>query len=44
MDKHTLENWKKIKKLMEKEGRTDTMFYRRACEIIKNGRDPLESH
>jgi len=42
MDRHTLENWKKIKELMEREGRTDTMFYKRACAILSGKRDPLE--
>lgn len=42
MDEHTLENWKKIKELMEKQGRTDTMFYKRAVAILSGKRDPLE--
>jgi len=42
MDRHTLENWKKIKELMEREGRTDTMFYKRACAILAGKKDPLE--
>lgn len=42
MDRHTLENWKKIKELMEREGRTDSLFYRRAVAILAGGRDPLE--
>ena len=43
MDKHTYENWRKIKELMEKQGRTDTFFYKRAVAILANKRDPLES-
>ena len=41
MDRHTLENWKKIKELMEREGRTDTFFYRRAVAILSGRKDPL---
>jgi hypothetical protein len=41
MDKHTFDNWVKIKETFEKSGNTSNMFYRRACEIIKTGRDPL---
>jgi len=41
MDRHTLENWKKIKELMEREGRTDTFFYRRAVAILSGKKDPL---
>jgi len=42
VDKHTLENWKKIKELMERQGRTDTMFYKRAVAILEGKKDPLE--
>lgn len=42
MDKHTYENWKKIKELMEKENRTDSFFYKRACMILAGKRDTLE--
>jgi len=42
MDRHTYENWKKIKELMEREGRTDTMFYKRAVAILSGKKDPLE--
>ena len=41
MDKHTLENWKKIKWLMEQSGRTDNMFYKRACAIVAGKPDPI---
>lgn len=43
MDQTTLDNWKKIKSSMEQSGKTDNMFYRRACEILKSGKDPLEN-
>ena len=42
MDRYTFENWKKIKELMEKEGRTDSLFYRRAVAILSGKKDPLE--
>ncbi len=42
MDRYTFENWKKIKELMEKEGRTDNLFYRRAVAILSGKKDPLE--
>jgi hypothetical protein len=42
VDRHTLENWKKIKELMESQGRTDTMFYKRAVAILAGKKDPLE--
>ena len=42
MDRHTYENWKKIKELMEREGRTDTMFYKRACAVLAGKKDLLE--
>jgi hypothetical protein len=42
MDKNTRENWAKIKEALEKAGKTDCEFYRRAVVIIKTGRDPLQ--
>ena len=42
MNSHTLSNWIKIKETFEKSGNTDNMFYKRACEIVKTGRDPME--
>jgi len=44
MDQHTYDNWVKIKKTFEESGNLDNMFYKRACEIIKNKRDPLEKY
>jgi hypothetical protein len=41
MDSHTLNNWIKIKETFEKSGNTNNQFYRRACAIIKTGKDPL---
>ena len=41
MDTRTYENWKKIKEVMEENNNTDNMFYKRAVEIMKTGKDPL---
>ena len=42
MDDHTYQNWVKIKEQFESSGNTNNMFYKRACEIIKTKRDPME--
>ena len=42
MDDHTYQNWVKIKESFEQSGNTNNMFYKRACEIVKTKRDPLE--
>jgi hypothetical protein len=42
MDEHTYNNWVKIKETFEKSGNTNNMFYKRACEIVKGKRDPLD--
>ena len=42
MDRHTLENWQKVKEALEKAGKTDSMFYKRAAAIISGKRDPLD--
>lgn len=42
MDQHTYENWLKIKATFEASGNTDNMFYKRAVEIAKTRKDPLE--
>jgi hypothetical protein len=41
MDSHTYSNWVKIKETFEKSGNTDNMFYKRACHIIINKKDPM---
>lgn len=41
MDEQTRENWKKIKEKLEQSGKTDNMFYTRACKIVNGGVDPL---
>lgn len=42
MDSNTKSNWIKIKETFEKSGNTDNMFYKRACEVVKTGIDPME--
>lgn len=42
MDDHTYQNWVKIKSTFESSGNTNNMYYRRACEIVKTKKDPLE--
>jgi len=40
MDKQARENWAKVKEALEKAGKTDCFFYKRAVYILQNGRDP----
>ncbi len=42
MDKHTLENWRRVKQALENAGKTDSMFYRRAVAILAGKPDPLK--
>jgi hypothetical protein len=44
MDDHTYQNWVKIKETFEVSGNTNNMFYKRACEVIKTKKDPLEKY
>lgn len=41
MTEREIEKWKKIKEVMEQSGKTDNMFYIRAIQILKTGKDPL---
>lgn len=41
MDRHTYENWVKIKKVLEDSGKTDTYFYKRAVAIVSGKPDPF---
>jgi hypothetical protein len=41
MDKHTKENWTKVKAALETANKTDTYFYKRAVAICNGGKDPL---
>ena len=38
MDQRTYDNWVKIKQTFEESGNTNTIFYARACEIVKTKR------
>ena len=42
MREEALDNWQKIKDVMEEKGTTDNMFYKRACAIVDGKPDPLE--
>ena len=44
MDKHTYENWVRVKETFEESGNTDNMFYKRACSIVTNKVDPLSDY
>ena len=35
-------NWQKIKDHLEKEGKTDNFFYKRAVAICSGGEDPID--
>ena len=37
-----MENWEKVKEALEKAGKTDSFFYKRACLIIDGKPDPLK--
>ena len=34
-----IENWQKVKEALEKSGKTDSYFYKRAVAILTTGRD-----
>ncbi len=42
MDRHTRNNWRKIKIALEAAGKTDSLYYKRAVVICKGGKDPLD--
>jgi hypothetical protein len=42
MDESSIKNWIKIKETFEKSGNINNMYYKRACEIIKGHKDPLD--
>jgi len=43
MDSAERENWRKVKEALEKAGKTDNHYYRRALAILATGRDPFDS-
>ena len=42
MGDHEYNNWVKIKEMYEESGNTNYVFYKRAVEIVKTKKDPLE--
>ena len=42
MDKHTYDNWVKVKEVFEESGNIENFFYKRACAIVAGGSDPLD--
>ena len=42
MDRRTLENWQRVKEALEKAGKTDCEYYRRAVSILAGKPDPLK--
>ena len=42
MDKHELDNWKKVKAALEKADKKDTYYYKRAVAITEGKPDPLQ--
>ena len=41
MDRRTLENWQRVKEALEKAGKTDSWYYKRAAAIVAGKSDPL---
>ena len=42
MDRTTFENWRRVLQALEKTGKTDTYYYRRAVAIVSGKPDPLK--
>ena len=42
MDNKELENWQRVKNALEKAGKTDTFYYKRAVAILEGKPDPLK--
>ena len=42
MDHRTFENWQKVKEALEKAGKTDCWYYKRAVAILSGKPDPLK--
>ncbi len=43
MDEEQVEKWRKVKDALEKAGKTDSFFYKRAVAVVTTGRDPDDS-
>ena len=41
MDRRTYENWVRVKQSLERAGKTDSLFYKRALLILAGKADPL---
>lgn len=41
MDQRTLNNWRLVKEALERQGKTDSYFYKRAIAILAGKADPL---
>jgi hypothetical protein len=44
MDPDTLNNWRKIRDYMERVGKTDNHYYRRAVAILQGRPDPFDRY
>ena len=42
MDSRTFENWQRVAKALEKAGKTDCWYYKRAVSILSGKPDPLK--
>lgn len=42
MNEETRENWRKVKEALEKAGKTDNWYYRRAIAILAGKPDPFD--
>lgn len=40
MNPDTHANWLKVKEALERAGKTNCDIYRRACAVVRTGRDP----
>ncbi len=44
MDAQTRENWRKVKDALERAGKTDNHYYRRALAILAGMPDPFDRY
>jgi hypothetical protein len=40
MDEVQIDKWRKVKVALEKAGKTDSFFYKRALAVVATGKDP----
>lgn len=40
MDEVQVDKWRKVKVALEKAGKTDSFFYKRALTVVTTGKDP----